>query len=398
MNIKLLTSIILIIVSNAFGQDESGKWDYERAIEKKIPLADGKRTWVGVNIPTGTTQIIYRVSFLSENGELRSSLASTLQSVPSSYAQGGAAALSLLDKFGGDNDGTFHIFQTSDDAQYYIDNEKIYNNSCYDSEQDIPGEKNYMVIDDGKCLTSNTTNLYFAFFNNNTYDDVTVVLEVMPWIDNEASRGWTIDVKENFINNCVGLEQLAEFSNPEKFCQCILDHYQENYTLQDFQKLTSSEINKITEDYSNDCLTATGELENISENERTEAKQLAKIGKYGDAILKLQDVITNGNPTAMDYNNIGWYYILTKQYLKAVKYLKEGEKIDETELLIKGNLAHALLLSGETEHAKAIYLKYKNQNINENRSWIEMVTSDFETFKTKAIISDQFDIILTMLK
>jgi hypothetical protein len=35
MNIKLLTSIILIIVSNAFGQDESGKWDYERAIEKK---------------------------------------------------------------------------------------------------------------------------------------------------------------------------------------------------------------------------------------------------------------------------------------------------------------------------------------------------------------------------
>jgi tetratricopeptide (TPR) repeat protein len=320
-----------------------------------------------------------------------------LQSAPSAYAQGGAAALSLLDKFGGDNKGAFHIFLNREDAQNYVDGNGI-ENSCYDSESDIPGEKNYMIIDEGLCLSSNTTNLYFAFFNNNYVDDETVVLEVMPWIDNEASRGWTIDVKENFINNCKGLEQLAEFSNPEKFCQCILDNYQENYSLQDFQKLTSSEINKITEDYSNNCLSETGELENIYENERTEAKQLAKVGKYGDAILKLQDVITNGNPTVMDYNNIGWYYILTKQYLKAIKYLKEGEKIDETELLIKGNLAHALLLSGEIEQAKAIYLKYKNQNINENRSWIQMVTADFETFKTKDIISDQFDIILTMLK
>jgi hypothetical protein len=144
-----------------------------------------------------------------------------LQSVPSSYAQGGAAALSLLDKFGGDNKGAFHIFQTSNDAQYYIDTQEP-DNSCYDSEQDIPGEKNYMIIDEGQCLTSNTTNLYFAFFNNNYVYDETVVLEVMPWIDNVASRGWTTEVKENFINNCIGLEQLAEFSNPEKFCQCIL--------------------------------------------------------------------------------------------------------------------------------------------------------------------------------
>jgi hypothetical protein len=38
---------------------------------------------------------------------------------------------------------------------------------------------------------------------------------------------------------------------------------------------------------------------------------------------------------------------MTKQYGKAIKFLKEGEKQDDTELLVKLNLAHAYLMNDE---------------------------------------------------
>jgi tetratricopeptide (TPR) repeat protein len=394
-----LTIIITFIISifSIYSQESKGHWDYERAIEKKIPLADGDKTLVTVNIPTGTTQLIYRVTFQSNSEELRSSLSRTLQSIESPKTQGAAAAINLLEKFGGDNKGSFHIFQSINDGENYI-RTLIPKNACYNSEKDIPGEKNYMVLDQGQCLNSNTKNLIFSFFNNNDFDDVTIILELMPWIDNEASKGWTKEVKENFINNCIELEEIEDFSNPEKFCQCLLDKYQENLTVQDFTKLTSSEINKISEEYSIDCYKETGEANNMIEIERENATELIEQEEYGDAISKLKEIIENETPTLSDYNQIGWCYILTKQYLKAVKYLKDGEQIDETDLTLKGNLAHALLLSGEIENAKSIYIKYKNQNIDETTTWIDMISSDFNVFKTKGILSDQYDIIISLLK
>jgi hypothetical protein len=41
----------------------------------------------------------------------------------------------------------------------------------------------------------------------------------------------------------------------------------------------------------------------------------------------------------------------------------EGENIDNTELMIKLNLAHAYLLNGDYRAAKSIYKEYQNQNI-----------------------------------
>jgi hypothetical protein len=48
----------------------------------------------------------------------------------------------------------------------------------------------------------------------------------------------------------------------------------------------------------------------------------------------------------LDYNGLGYSFLITKQFGKAIKALKEGENIDNTELAIKLNLAHAYLLNG----------------------------------------------------
>jgi hypothetical protein len=380
---------------NALAQNIDGYWDEERAIERPIPLEDGERKYISVSIPVGTTQIQYQVSFLDKNGEIRSSLSSTLGSVPSGGStQGAAAAISLLNSIGGDNKGSFHIFQSQDDAAYYVNSgEPI--NSCYSRTNIHAGEKSFLNINEIDCFTSNTSYLYLAFFNANEYDDVKVVIELTPWIDNTASRGWTLEIKEYIYNSCV--EQGDVFIAPEEVCQCILDKLQENYKYQDFQEMIVNEASRITQEYGYECMEETGEDENQIDILRDEIKAHAKAEEYGEAISKSLSIIDDGYADNGDYNRIGWYYILTKQYLKAIKYLKVGEKMDETDLYIKGNLAHAYLLNNDFEIAKDIYVKYKTQNVDEDMSWIEMVQGDFKTFLDRGLPTENFQTIMILI-
>jgi hypothetical protein len=88
---------------------------------------------------------------------------------------------------------------------------------------------------------------------------------------------------------------------------------------------------------------------------------------------------------------------LTKQYGKAIKFLKEGEKLDDSELLIKLNLAHAYLLNDNYSSAKAIYKEYQSQNVTDSLGWNEKVKLDFEVFKKVGIQNNDFERILKVL-
>ncbi len=395
MKIKLVLLLFLFKLSfKLFSQESDGYWDYERKTEKFIPLPDGNRYWVRVAIPTGTTQIIFRISFLSHNSDLRTSLASTLSSIPSASAQGIAATVSLLDKFGGDNKGKFHIFTSQDDANAYYNTGTV-KNACYSSGNEIPSEKSYLIINESSCLDANTKSLYFAFFNQNYVDDEQVAIEVMPWIDNKASRGWTKEFKETIYSECV--KNATDLTKAGDVCQCIVEKLQSSYKVQDFQNMSGAEQNKAFTDIGEECMKITGEDNNQLDKQRDNAQELANKGEYGQAIPILLEIISSGKVTTLDYNNIGYYYILTKQYLKAIKYLEEGEKMDKSDLLIKGNLAHAHLLNGDIEEAKALYIKYKTQNVTETMSWVQMVKLDFETFKKQGLPSENFESIINSL-
>jgi hypothetical protein len=78
--------------------------------------------------------------------------------------------------------------------------------------------------------------------------------------------------------------------------------------------------------------------------------------------------------------------------------LLEGEQLDETDLIIKGNLAHAYLLSGEIDKAKLLYIKYKNQNVTATKSWVNMVEEDFAAFEDAGLPIENFKIIIDSIK
>jgi hypothetical protein len=85
---------------------------------------------------------------------------------------------------------------------------------------------------------------------------------------------------------------------------------------------------------------------------RIEALNFAKKGEYG-RVIDLYARIIDKKATAIDFSTIGFAFIMTKQYGKAIKFLKEGEKQDDTEL-VKLNLAHAYLMNDELRNAKSI--------------------------------------------
>jgi Flp pilus assembly protein TadD len=120
--------------------------------------------------------------------------------------------------------------------------------------------------------------------------------------------------------------------------------------------------------------------------------------RYAEAILSYMELSKNSQLTVADYQKLGYSYIMTKQYLKAIVSLKEGEKQDASDLRIKSNLAHAYLLSGDVKAAKTIYSKYKRHNVDPATSWNELIKRDLQSFKDAGLPDDHFKSVLRLLK
>ena len=77
---------------------------------------------------------------------------------------------------------------------------------------------------------------------------------------------------------------------------------------------------------------------------------------------------------------------------------EEGEKLDDSDLLLKLGRAHALLFLDETSRARDLYRKYKGENVNTKMSWRERVGKDFSDLRKAGLDSKDFDRILKMLE
>ena len=337
---------------------------------------------------------------LDENQKLASSLASVLNAIPdpSGISQGSAGAVTLLSKISGTDKCTFSIFSSQKDAVNYK-NTGDQQNACLVYPTKISKMAARLTLQNSSCLKSDTKYLYFGFESSNLLMKQKIILEVVPWVNKKASRGWTLDAKQKFINNCkLKLKSNKQTINPDLYCNCFLDKTQQAYSVYDLQQLTSAERNSADDKFAKLCLAETGALTNSFNQLRADAKVAMAKARYADAISKYSEIILNGEPVVADYSNIGYSYILTKQYLKAIKFLEVGQQLDESDLRIKSGLAHAYLLSGNTKVAKKIYSKYDGQNVDEQTSWNSMIRSDFDLFRKASLPDDNFRSVLRALK
>jgi len=399
MTKKLLLFITFLFATNTFAQQD-GYWDKERSTSKEIKVSARDRILVKIDdLPLGTTEIVYRITLLDENQQLASSLVSVLKSIPdpTGISQGSAGAVFVLSKISGEDKCTYAIFSSDKPATEYKDSGKTLE-SCLAQDEPVSKDAKRLSVGKSSCLSNENSSLWFGFESKNWFMNQKVILEVVPWVDKKLSRGWTLENRKSIIDQCKTSNLAQKMSNSDNFCVCVSEKIQAKYKFPEFQKLLPMERNKAFKDAGAICLNETNASPALSADLRKEASLLIKNGKYGLAIEKLAEVINNGKALVLDYNSIGISYLMTKQYGKALRYLQEGEKLDNTELLIQLNLAHAYLLNDNYKEAKKIYKKYQNQNVTDSLSWIQKAEQDFQAFKNAGIKNDDFDKALKLIK
>jgi tetratricopeptide (TPR) repeat protein len=387
----------LFFKSIVFSQQD-GYWDKDRATTKEISVSARDRVVIKTeDLPQGTTEVVFRITLLDQNQQLASSLVSVLKSIPdpTGISQGSAGAVFVLSKISGEDKCTYAIFSTDKLALQFKETGKTLE-SCLFQGEPVSKDAKRLSIEKSTCLKGNA--MWFGFESKNWIMNQKIILEVVPWVDKKLSRGWSLDNRKNIIEQCKTSNLAQKMTNSDDFCVCILDKIQSKFKFQEFQKLLPVERSKVFKDSGNSCFGETSTSNVVYADLRNQASLLVKQGRNGDAIEKLTILINDGKATALDYNAIGISYLLTKQYGKAIKYLKEGEKLDDTELLIQLNLAHAYLLNDNYKEAKPIYKKYQKQNVTDSLSWTQKTELDFKAFQKAGIQSEDFERVLRLMK
>ena len=401
MNFKRVFFVLIISISftSVFAQQD-GYWDKERATTKEIVVSARDRIVVKTeDFPVGTTEVVYRITILNENQQLANSLVSVLKSIPdpTGISQGSAGAVFLLSKISGDDKCKYAIFSNEIVAAKYKESGNA-KKACFVQQEAISKDAKRLSLDKSTCLYSNSSAMWFGFESKNWIMNQKIILEVVPWVNNRLSRGWTLENRKLIINLCKADDLAKKIPNSDEFCVCVLDKVQKEYKFQEFQKLLSIEKSKVFKDFGKACFNETGASNVIYLDLRNQASDLAKQGKYGDAISKLQSIVVDGKATVLDYNALGYAYIITKQYGKAIKFLKQGEMLDNSELLLQLNLAHAYLLNKDFKSAKSIYKKYQSQSVTDGLGWTQKVKLDFETFEKTGLTNAEFERVLRLFE
>ncbi|MNX53135.1 hypothetical protein D3C86_838260 [compost metagenome] len=384
---------------NGFSQKD-GYWDKERATTKEIIVSARDRIIIKTDeLPAGTTEVVYRITLLDENQQMAGSLVSVLKAIPdpTGISQGSAGAVFILSKISGDDKCKYAVFSKAELASEYKNTGKT-DEACLVQDTPVSKDAKRLSVDKSTCLQANSNAIWFGFESKNWIMNQKIILEVVPWVDNKLSKGWTVENRKSIIDQCKTSNLAQKMTNSDDFCVCILDKIQAKYKYPEFQKLLAVERSKAFKDFGNSCFGETSVSSATYTDLRKQASSLAKQGKHGEAISKLSSIINDGKANALDYNAIGNSYLLTKQYGKAIKHLKEGEKLDDSELLIKLNLAHAYLLNDNFKSAKPIYKEYQSQNVTDSLSWTQKTKQDFEAFQKAGIKNDDFERVLKMME
>lgn len=381
---------------------KDGYWDKERSTTKEVVVSARDRILIQIDdLPTGTTELIYRITLLDKNQQMANSLVSVLKAIPdpTGISQGSAGVVFLASKISGDDKCKYAIFSKLDTAVNYKETGET-QGACLVQDEPVSKDAKRLLMDKSNCLKSNANSniLWFGFESKNWIMNQKIVLEVVPWVNYKLSRGWTKQNRKVIIDQCKTSNLAQKMPNSNDFCVCVSAKIQAQYTFQEFQKLLIEERNKAFKDVGVLCFNETGVSSAFNAELRTQAAALAKKGNYGAAIAKINTIIINGKGVGLDYNTLGYYYLITKQYGKALEVLKEGEQLDATELLIQLNLAHAYLLNGNYKSANAIHKSYFNQNVTDSLSWAQKTKLDFEAFQKAGIQNEDFNSILKILE
>ena len=399
MNIKTYLIFTTFFFIKTIAQSD-GYWDKDRTTNKQIVVSARKKVIIkSEDFPTGTTEVLYRITLLDENQELSSSLVSVLKSIPdpTGISQGSAGAVLLLSKIAGSDKCTYAIFNNQNNAEGYQKSGNVAK-ACLVQSQPINKDVKLLSLNKTICLKPETQNIWFGFESKNWIMNQKIILEIVPWIDNKQARGWNNTNKKTTIQQLKKLPVEIQPINKDLWTLSLLEKIQKDYTFSEFTILETIEKTKITNDIAAQILQEVAEKDPLLKIFRNDAAIFFKQKKLDDAIILIENtLLARKQISAQDLNQIGFYYLFSKQFQKAKQTLQKAEITDPANLAVQLNLAHTNLFLGNFSQAKAIYKKYQNQNINSKTSWKQQLKQDFDDFEKAGISSPDFERMLKKL-
>ncbi|WP_395054331.1 tetratricopeptide repeat protein [Flavobacterium sp.] len=399
---KRTLSLVILFLSNTvlFSQSTEGYWDNIRTTTETITLRAGEKKFIKTaDFPTGTTEVVYRITLLDDNQKLSSSLVSVLKAIPdpTGISQGTAGAVFLLSTISGDDKCKYSIYTSNSDAENYIKTNKT-TNACFVQNTSINKEAK-LIASNSDCLSSKTQNLFFAFESDNYLLKQKIIIEVVPWINKKLSRGWNSDNKKEIVNLTKTFKVYSKITKKEQFSSDFMEQITQKYTYKEYSNLLAEEKKLLNELFTEQSLKKTGEINMYYDLFREASANAFKNENLEKAFTIIQtEIIDKNRAKALDYATIGAYYLISKQFDKAEKSFLKGIALDASETILQLQLAHLYLFTDKVTEAKELHKKYKNQNISAKISWIEQTKTDFELFKKYKLSETNFKKILRILE
>ena len=392
-------SAFFFISNVLFSQSADGYWDNIRTTSETITLTPRERIYVRTqDFPIGTTEVVYRITVLDDNQKLSNSLFSVLKSIPdpTGISQGSAGAVLLLTTISGDDKCKYGIFNSEILAKKYVENSKI-DAACFFQNNPINKEAK-LISNTTKCNIDKSNHLYFAFTSDNWFMKQKVVLEVVPWVNIKASKGWNAVAKQEVLA-LLKLQNVYKFvNNKNSFAAIFLEELMQKQSYPDFKLVLDIEKNNLVEKSIQSTLIKTGEIKSVLNQFRKQAQIYFTDNNLEQAIALLTDeIIEKGVANASDYCTVGRFYLFSKQFDKAFQFLKKAEDLDSAQIAIQLNMAHVFLFTDKISEAKNIHKKYKLQNISATISWKAQTNEDFKLFEDRGFESADFRKILSIL-
>ncbi len=395
---KLLYFVFAFFFSTSFFAQKDGFWDKERATTKEIKLSAGKRTLIKAeDLPVGTTEFVYRITVLDENQKLTSSLVSVLKAIPdpTGISQGTAGAIHLTSAISGDDKCTYALFQEANAANLFL-KEGTTDRACWEQKEKV--NKDAKLISSSSLCLTNLPNLWFGFESQNWVMNQKIVLEVVPWVDYKASRGWDKTTKNEILDIAEKSDVAKILTYKAAFLATFIDLVTTKYKYSEFKQLLPVEKTKMIETISDESLLKSGKINDYLKDYNIHIRRLS-LTKPEDAIKQLQHLITERKlGKENEFDLLGVLYLRTKQYQKAEDYIVKAIAMNKNEIKFQLHLAHVYLVTDRVSEAKSIHKKYKDQNISVDTSWVKATKQDFDNMKQVGLPSENFNKILRIIE
>ncbi|WP_333810151.1 tetratricopeptide repeat protein [Flavobacterium sp.] len=396
---KLLYLVSAVLFSSSILAQKDGFWDKERATTKEITLSAGKRALIKTeDLPVGTTEFVYRITILDETQKLTSSLVSVLKAIPdpTGISQGTAGAIHLTSAISGDDKCTYALFQEGNAANLFLKEGKT-ERACWEQKEKV--NKDAKLISSSSLCLTNLPNLWFGFESQNWVMNQKIILEVVPWVDYKASRGWDKTAKNEILAIAKKLPVTSKLTKKDQFYAAFIENLTKKYTNREFNQMLTVEKNGAVERITEESLKETGEVKAYYDIIREKSNAAFQKGNYEEAISIIStEMFAKNKATPIDYRILGDYYLYSKQFTKAEETYNKGIKLNPSEIHFQLNLAHVYLFTDRISEAKTIHKKFTHESLSNGKTWVIQTKSDFKEFEKHRLPTDNFKKILRILE